>query len=320
MTFVDCVRCKTRNSAFNPTCIACGAEIVEAGGPSPPRTTVRLTPPIRSSILRAGDRIGAFVLAETIASGNTGSVHRARVEATGETVALKLLHSHLVGSGEARARFLREAHALTRVQHPNVGAIRQVIDEPPFLALVLEHLEGESLEARLLRGPLPEAEARRVVAEVAEGVSALHRAELVHRDVKPANVILAARDGQATLVDLGLVRTLESRPGTMKTASGVLLGSLAYSAPELVMGKPATKASDLWSLGVVLFEAVTGRRPFEAPSRFALASAILSEDPSFDLLPASLRPLVRELLARDQSDRARPASEVAISLRARDQG
>lgn len=311
MTFVPCPRCKTRNSTFNPTCIACGKAMEEPREAEASPKSERVASRVAAG--RPGDRVGSYVIEEAIARGTTGAVSRCRRASTDEVFAMKILHPHLLGSAEARSRFLREARALASVSHPNLGGIHEVIDEAPLLALVLELVDGEPLDAMIARGPIAEATARALLADVARGLEALHAAGVVHRDLKPANVVVA-RGGGAKIIDLGLVRVLESRPGSLKTEGGVLLGSLAYSAPELVLGEPAVRASDAWSLGVVAFEMLTGRRPFEAPSRAALAAAILGEEPRWGSLPAGLSQLVHDLLRKEAAERPRSLGSIAASL------
>lgn len=315
MAHLDCAACGTRNSAFNPKCIGCGASLVDAGGgpPSAPRERADAASE-RSAERWIGATLGRWRVEAVLASGSTGVVLLARDE-DGGAAAIKLLHARLAEDAEIRRRLAREARALAGLDHPCVARLIEPLTEPP--GLVLEHLSGETLEARLARAPLSVPEAARVLGAVADGVTALHALGVVHRDLKPANVVLGAAGAEpaAKVIDLGLVRFLEASPGTLRTAIGTVLGSLAYSAPEVVLGEVATPACDAWSLGIVLYEALAGRRPFEAPTRRALATQILSADPPRLTCPAPLAALIHRLLAKEPS--ARPGlAEVGAELEA----
>jgi protein kinase-like protein len=204
---------------------------------------------------------GRYRLLESHALGGMASVWRAADEQTGDVVAIKRLHPHLLADPGARERLLREAAALEVVRHPNVVGIRGVIaeDEP---ALVMDFVEGSSLTDLLAEGrTFGQAEALAIAAAAADGLGAAHEQGIVHRDVKPSN-ILVGDDGVVRVFDFGVAVGLDDE--TALTAEGGVIGTLRYLAPERLAGEPATPATDVWGLGAVLFELLTGKAAFPA--------------------------------------------------------
>ena len=191
-------------------------------------------------------------------------------------VAVKVLGGALAGDGRAAERLRREARAAARLDHPNIARVLDLGEHDGRPYLVMELLEGESLAGRIDRaGPMAPGEAARVVAAVADALQAAHRAGVVHRDVKPGNVFLTA-EGEVKVLDFGIA----SAAGEADLTTGDLLGTAAYLAPERALGRPATPAADLYSLGVVLYELLAGRRPFEAGSDIELAMAQVNARPT----------------------------------------
>ena len=204
---------------------------------------------------------GRYRLLESHALGGMASVWRAADEQTGDVVAIKRLHPHLVADPGAKERLLREAAAMEVVRHPNVVGIRGVIadDEP---ALVMEFVEGSSLADQLTEGrTFAQAEALAIAAAAADGLAAAHEQGIVHRDVKPSN-ILVSEDGVVRVFDFGVAVGLDDE--TALTVEGGVIGTLRYLAPERLAGEPATPATDVWGLGAVLFELLTGKAAFPA--------------------------------------------------------
>ena len=267
---------------------------------------------------RVGLTVAHFRILEPLAAGGMGVVYRAIDTHLGRPVALKFPLPGQQVDGHVRERFLREARAAGALDHPNVCSIYEAgetTDGHLFLAMPL--YEGETLKARIARaGPLPVADALAIATQIARGLHAAHRAGIVHRDLKPANVMILP-DGGVRILDFGVAR---SGDVTLTTSHGVL-GTVSYMAPEQVRGEPLDGRADLWALGVVLYEMLTGRRPFEGEHEIAVAHAILHTKP---VRPSELRPEIPPeldapvlgLLARQPDRRPASAETVAAELTA----
>ena len=264
-----------------------------------------------------GRRLGGrYRMGALLAAGGMGEVWTARDLLLDRTVAVKVLGGALAGDGRAAERLRREARAAARLDPPNIARVLDLGEQDGCPYLVMELLEGESLAARLDRaGPMAPADAVRVVAAAADALEAAHRAGVVHRDVKPGNVFLTS-DGEVKVLDFGIA----SAAGEAALTTGDLLGTAAYLAPERVLGHQATPAADVYSLGVVLYELLTGRRPFEATSDIALAMAhVNAEVPPLDRIapsvPAPLVAACAQAMAKDPSVRPPSAAAFALLLR-----
>jgi serine/threonine protein kinase/Tol biopolymer transport system component len=281
--------------------------------------------------LSAGERLGPYEVLGPIGAGGMGEVYRARDTRLDRTVALKILPPELAASTELKARFEREARAIAALVHPNICTLHDVGEQDGRTFLVMEHLVGETLAQRLKKGPLLLDHALEIATQVADALSAAHKAGVIHRDLKPANIMLTKTG--ARLLDFGLARltahgqrpaveNLTSAPTESQplTGQGTIMGTLPYMAPEQVEGKPADARTDLWALGTILYEMLTGERPFQAESATSLVGAILERTPApiterQPLTPPSLDRLVRRCLAKDPDDRWDTAHDVADELR-----
>ncbi|HVS64234.1 MAG TPA: protein kinase [Thermoanaerobaculia bacterium] len=274
-----------------------------------------------------GGRVGRFEVEARIGTGGMGEVYRARDPLLERAVALKLVPAHLREDLDRRRRFRREALAASALNHPNIVTVHEIAEHDDFDLLVTELVEGESLRQRLERGPLEIDVALDVAAQIALGLAAAHRAGLVHRDIKPENVMLRP-DGLVKILDFGIAKSLRPSAlggepaGPSATLEGAVLGTLAYMSPEQARGRPIDARSDLWSLGVVLYEMVTGSRPFEAETPSDLLASILlaaPEPPSRRRsgLPAGVDELVARILAKDRADRFSDAATLALELKQR---
>ena len=254
-----------------------------------------------------------------LAVGGMGEVWAARDLLLDRAVAVKVLGRALAGDGRAAERLRREARAAGRLEHPNIARVLDLGEHDGRPYLVMELLEGESLAARIDRaGPMPAAEAARVVAAVADALEAAHRAGVVHRDVKPGNVFLTSA-GEVKVLDFGIA----SAAGDAALTTGDLIGTAAYLAPERVLGHRATPAADIYALGVVLYELLAGHRPFEAGSEVELAMAHVNATPpplgrAAPSAPPSLVAACSHALAKDPS--SRPSSAAAFAQLVRDPG
>ena len=266
-----------------------------------------------------GRRLGGRYRVEALlATGGMGEVWAARDLLLDRAVAVKVLGGALAGDGRAAERLRREARAAARLEHPSIARVLDLGEQDGRPYLVMELLEGESLAARIDRaGAMAAPEAARVVAAVADALEAAHRAGVVHRDVKPGNVFLTS-DGEAKVLDFGIA----SAAGEAALTTGEMLGTPAYLAPERVLGHPATPAADIYALGVVLYELLAGRRPFDDGSDIELAMAHVHAHPAPLALAAPSAPpflvaACEQAMAKDPS--ARPPSAAAFAQLVRDQ-
>ena len=263
----------------------------------------------------AGTQVGHYRLETRLGAGGMGVVYRAFDQQLQRSVALKLLSGHLADDPHSRQRFLTEARSAAALDHPNICTIHETGETEsgqPFIAMAF--CAGETLKSRIARGPVPIEEAAEIALQMARGLAAAHARGIVHRDIKPANAMIGD-DGLVKLVDFGLARLSDGAV----TESGMARGTFAYMAPELLHGERAEARSDLWSLGVVSYELLTGVRPFRADSDAALLYTIVNEDPPSiaDLRPAVPEPLRRiadRLLQKDADKRYSDARTVMSEL------
>ena len=282
--------------------------------------------------LDAGTRLGPYKVLSKLGAGGMGEVYLSTDTRLGREVALKVLPPHLADTPEARARFEREARAISSLNHPHICALYDVGHENGIDFLVLEKIEGETLAARVARGALPLEQILRLGMQIADALDRAHRSGLVHRDLKPGNVMIA-KSG-AKLMDFGLARragladpaggasmapTLSATEAEPVTAKGTILGTFRYMAPEQLEGKEADARSDLWALGCVLYEMATGKPAFIGKSQASLISAIMSSEPPrisqiAPLSPPSFDHLVRACLSKDPEERIQSAHDVKLQL------
>ena len=279
--------------------------------------------------LAAGARLGPYEILSPLGAGGMGEVYRARDTRLGRDVAVKVLPAHLSTDPERRERFEREAKAVSSLSHPHVCALHDVGREGDVDYLVMELLEGETLQDRLARGALPTEQVLRYGAEIGDALDAAHRKGIVHRDLKPGNVMLTKTG--VKLLDFGLARAAESAasPSGLTalptvagnlTQEGTILGTFQYMAPEQLEGKPADGRTDIFALGAVLYEMATGRKAFSGQSQASLIAAILEREPApvssiQPMTPPALERAIRSCLAKDPEDRWQSAKDVASELR-----
>ena len=284
--------------------------------------------------LAARTRLGAYEIVAPLGAGGMGEVYRAQDSRLGRAVAVKVLPQHLSTRPELRARFEREARAVSALNHPNICTLHDVGREGDTDYLVMELIEGETLAHRLEKGPLPLADVLTLARQIAGALDRAHRAGIVHRDLKPGNVMLT-KSG-AKLMDFGLARATGlagdpasgSRLATMSyspkadtplTAEGTIVGTFQYMAPEQLEGKEADARSDIWALGCVLYELATGARAFAGESQASLIAAIMTGEPRSisdlqPLTPPALERVVRQCLQKDPDARLQSAGDLAFTL------
>ena len=263
-----------------------------------------------------GTRVGPYEVLGALGSGGMGEVYRARDIRIGREVALKVLPREVQEDAECLHRFRDEARTVGTLNHPNIVTLYEVGEHAGAPYLVTELLAGQTLKARLGRGALPRPVAVRIAREVALGLAAAHAKGIVHRDLKPANLFLT-EDGRVKLLDFGIAQQVGPRsPGTVDstvTASGAVLGTVAYMAPEQIRGERVDSRADVFALGLILYEMLAGRRPFEGRSELDLAAAILRDEPAA-LPDPVLDGLVRRCLAKAPGDRFQSAQDLAYAL------
>ena len=274
-----------------------------------------------------GTRLGPYEIVAPLGAGGMGEVYRAKDTRLGRDVAVKVLAKHLSSNPEIRARFEREAKTVSSLNHPNICTLHDVGREGETDYLVMELIEGETLAQRLAKGALPLADVLKFGAQIADALDRAHRAGVMHRDLKPGNVMLT-KSG-AKLMDFGLARAsgldavseMTSSPTVAGplTAEGTILGTFQYMAPEQLEGQEADARADLWALGCVLYEMATGRRAFEGKSQASLIAAVMQTQPApvsqvSSMSPPALDRLVQSCLAKDAADRIQSAHDVKLQL------
>ena len=279
--------------------------------------------------LSAGTRLGPYEVTVQIGVGGMGEVYRARDTRLDRLVALKVLPTQVAGDPDLRSRFEREARAVAALDHPHICGIYDVggVDGTHFL--VMPHLDGQTLAARLEKGPLPLDQALKIAVAIADALAAAHRHGITHRDLKPANIMLTTTG--AKLLDFGLAKLCGpvasiSLPGMTRletappaTAAGTILGTVQYMAPEQVEGREADARSDIWAFGAVLFEMVTGHRPFGGDSPASVIGAILKDaaprvSARQPVAPPALDHVVERCLAKDPAERWHSIGDVKHQL------
>jgi TolB-like protein/predicted Ser/Thr protein kinase len=277
--------------------------------------------------LEPGTRLGPYEIVELRGKGGMGEVYRARDTRLHRDVAVKVLPADVSQDAEFKRRFEREARTISQLQHQNVCTLYDIGSDGGTDYLVMEYLEGETLEDRLRKGPLPVDEMLRIAGEIAEAIDAAHQQDVVHRDLKPGNVMLS-KTGTKVL-DFGLakgtdVQEIDAEASTLLatiTEEGRIVGTMPYMAPEQLEGLPADPRSDVWALGCLIYEMVVGDRPFGGVSQASLITAIMSAGPEpvsarQPIAPAELDRVVARCLEKHPERRWQSARDVALELEA----
>src|SRR5215472_6189920 len=288
----------------------------------------------------AGTRLGPYEITAPLGSGGMGEVYRARDTRLDRTVAIKVLNSSLASSPELKQRFEREARAVSKLNHPHICTLYDIGQQDGTDYLVMEFLEGESLAERLHGGALPAPEVLKIGIEIADALDKAHRIGIVHRDIKPGNIVLTKAG--AKLLDFGLAKPLNAMasaasasgsapsftatptltspsPVSPLTTQGTILGTVQYMSPEQIEGKEADARSDIFSFGAVLYELATGKRAFQGKSQLKVASAILEDDlqPVSTIepnVPIVLEHAISTCLAKNPDERFQSAADLKLEL------
>ncbi|HST09218.1 MAG TPA: protein kinase [Terriglobales bacterium] len=280
--------------------------------------------------LHSGTMLGPYEVLSPAGAGGMGEVYRARDTRLDRIVAIKILPAHLSSNPESKQRFDREARTISGLSHPNICHLYDVGTQDGISYLVMEYLEGETLADRLSKGPLPLDQALKYGIEICEGLEKAHRCGVVHRDLKPGNIMLTR--SCTKLMDFGLAKPVSGGPPSSGlsetlatpqhplTQEGMVVGTFQYMSPEQVEGKEADARSDVFALGAVLYEMVTGRRAFEGKTTASTIAAILAAEPPpissvQPLSPPGLESTVKSCLAKDPDERVQTAHDVKLQLK-----
>ncbi|HEV2720137.1 MAG TPA: serine/threonine-protein kinase, partial [Thermoanaerobaculia bacterium] len=279
-------------------------------------------------MLSPGTRVGPYEVLSLLGEGGMGAVYRGRDPRLGRDVAIKILLPDTARDGDALARFEREARAIASLSHPNVLSIFDYGDQEGTFFVVTELLEGETLRARLTNDIIDWRGAVEIGAEIAEGLAAAHSRSVVHRDLKPENVFLT-REGRVKILDFGLAQTDPFLTGEdtgnlptrkFQTDPGTIVGTLSYMSPEQLKGESVDGTADIFSLGCILYEMVTSKKPFQRGSGAATIAAILKEDVSRDELAEAVPPefqrVIEGCVEKNPLQRFQSARDLALTLRA----
>jgi serine/threonine protein kinase len=288
--------------------------------------------------LPARSRLGPYEIHSPLGSGGMGEVYLARDTRLGREVAIKVLPSHLSSSPELKERFHREARAISSLNHPNICTLHDIGEQDGVDFLVMEYLEGETLQQRLRRGPLPLKQVLEYGIQIAEALDRAHQAGIAHRDLKPGNIMLTksgtklldfglAKPVKAMVGGVGATRPLTPSTPTFSLASmtsqpdpltreGTIVGTFQYLAPEVLQGKDADARSDIFALGAVLHEMISGKPAFAGKSQLSVITAILENDPErIPQVSVPLEHVVHTCLAKEPAERWQSAREVVRELR-----
>jgi serine/threonine-protein kinase len=280
--------------------------------------------------LSASAKLGTYEIIVAIGAGGMGEVYRAKDTKLRREVALKILPASLANDPERVARFRREAQVVAALNHPHIGQIYGLEEANGTQFLVLELVDGESLDKRIARRPIPVDEALGIAKQIAEALEAAHEKGIIHRDLKPANIVLT-KDGSVKVLDFGLAKAVETTSGSvdamnsptitspaMMTGVGVILGTAAYMSPEQTRGRQVDTRADVWAFGCVLFELLAGRQAFRGETLPDVTASVLERAPDWKSLPRSTPPKIRNLLkralAKDPQRRLREVGEVRLAL------
>src|SRR5689334_17232038 len=276
------------------------------------------------AIVSPGALLGPYKLEAKLGAGGMGEVYRATDTRLHRTVAIKVLPHDKVADPERKRRFLQEARAASALNHPNIVTLHDIASDNGIDYLVMEYVPGQSLDQLIDSKGLPPAEAIGYTAQIANALAAAHAVGIVHRDIKPANVIVT-QEAQVKILDFGLAKLTDRTPGregetrtveSALTEAGTVMGTVAYMSPEQASARPTDHRTDIFSLGVVLYEAVAGQKPFRRKSQVETLSAIINEPaPPLVSQPPELQEIVDKALAKDPKDRYQHAGDFALDLR-----
>src|SRR5712692_1532500 len=270
-----------------------------------------------------GTRLGRYEIRSKIGAGGMGEVYLAQDTKLDRRVAIKFLPESLVADEQARKRLVREARAAAKLDHPNICSIYEVSEEDGRSFIVMQYIEGETLDVRVKRKPLELSESLSIGTEIADALAEAHAHGIIHRDIKPSNIMITPR-GKVKVLDFGLAKIIgdhaaidaEAETAMFLTQTGVVMGTAPYMSPEQLRAEPLDGRSDIFSYGTVLYEIISGQAPFKAKSLAELTSVILMRDPPplrthSGTMPAGLEPLILRCLQKEPARRYQTMVELS---------
>ena len=276
-----------------------------------------------------GTKLAHYEITSHLGTGGMGEVYQATDSKLGRSVAIKLLPAAFASDPDRLSRFRREAQLLASLNHPNIAHIYGLEESGDTRCIVMELIEGETLQARIKKGPIPVDEALTIAKQIAEALEAAHEKGVIHRDLKPGNVMLTA-DGRVKVLDFGLAKAYDTNPSSATssnsptmasmaaTNAGVILGTAAYMTPEQARGKTVDKRADIWAFGAVLFEMLTGQRAFPGDDLTDMIVSVVSKEPDWLRLPAAtpagFRRLLTRCLKKEPRTRLRDIGEARVQI------
>jgi len=264
-----------------------------------------------------GKTISHYKILEKLGGGGMGIVYKATDTKLDRTVALKFLPQHMLADKEAEQRFISEAKAASSFDHPNICTIHEIgKTDDDQLFIVMAYYQGETLKKKIERGPFKIEEAIDIVSQVAEGLMRAHKKGIVHRDIKPANTFIT-NDGTVKILDFGLAKTSSEQS---ITKFGMTVGTVSYMSPEQTKGEEVDHRTDIWSLGIILYEMVTGKSPFKGEYDQAIMYSILNENPQPITglrtgVPMELERIVNKALIKNQEERYQNIADILVDLK-----
>jgi len=256
-----------------------------------------------------GTQLGSHEITALLGKGGMGEVYRARDLKLKREVAIKILPEEFSRDADRVSRFQREAEVLASLNHPNIAGIHDLAEAGGSRFLILELVEGETLAARIARGPIPAEEALHIAIQICEALEAAHERGIIHRDLKPANVKITP-DGKVKVLDFGLAKAMENGPAAtalsnsptmlsaVATNAGIIMGTAAYMSPEQAKGKIVDRRADIWAFGAVLFEMLTGRMAFSGETVSETMAAVMMKEPDWTAVPPGIPVGLQYLLRR----------------------
>jgi serine/threonine protein kinase len=323
---IKCPKCHVENTDTARYCSNCATSLGASREHGPSLTRTLESP---AYVVAPGTVIaGHYEVLEKLGQGGMGEVHRALDKNLGRQVAIKILPEEFSADLERLARFEREAKLLATLNHPNIGAVYGFEEAKGLRFLVLELVEGETLQTRLDRGALPMDEALETCRQVAEGLEAAHERGVVHRDLKPGNMMITP-EGKVKILDFGLAEAYTGETSGIDIANsptitaqmtepGVILGTAAYMSPEQARGRSVDKRADIWAFGCILYECLTGKRAFQRETVSDTLAQILNGEPDWKALPVStpwsVTDLLHKCLQKEHKNRLRDIGDARIEI------